>query len=50
VPLPACPQCAGALTDHATHEQFQVEIPRWNRWSPACAPRATTARCAPNAG
>jgi hypothetical protein len=25
--LPACPHCAGALTDRATHEQFQVEIP-----------------------
>jgi transposase len=27
VPLPVCPHCAGALTDRASHEQFQVEIP-----------------------
>lgn len=27
VPLPCCPTCAGALTDRATHEQFQIEIP-----------------------
>ncbi len=26
-PLPACPHCAGPLTDRRTHEQFQIDLP-----------------------
>ncbi|MGI8586550.1 MAG: IS66 family transposase [Chloroflexia bacterium] len=27
VGLPACPECAGPLTERQTHEQFQIDIP-----------------------
>jgi transposase len=49
VPLPTCPHCASDLTDRATHEQFQVEIPpvepvvtrfrTESGYCPACAQR-----------
>ncbi|HMA36457.1 MAG TPA: IS66 family transposase [Chloroflexia bacterium] len=49
VPLLVCPHCAGEVTDRATHEQFQVEIPpvepvvtrfvTESGYCPACAKR-----------
>lgn len=48
-PLTQCPTCAGPVQDHATHEQFQIEIPpvqptvtcfvTESGYCPACAAR-----------